>query len=226
LGTLTLTEFTTYIKFNFGNNDAWSTPTDYYTIWFNRAYNRLTTQDMLLGVKRRFYFPQLETSANADTVDGVAYIGVPADCLVIRDLYDTENYRRLASITPRTYLSYTDRADTTAEGEPTEWVRQAAYLYLHPTPDDAYTINVHYRQIPAALSSGASTTAIGAEWDDVLITLASYIGKMWTMDYEKAKMLKEEFKEQAEGIISLYGEEAKAREEFLHVDEVYRDRGY
>jgi len=191
-------------------------------VWFNRAYVRLTTQDKLLGVNKRFYFPQLETSTTADTADGTAYISVPTDCLIVRDLYDTENYRRLTNITPRTYIDYTDRADTGAEGAPTEWVRQGTYLYLHKTPDDAYTISIHYRKVPAILSSGSSVTLLGSEWDEPLITLACYIGKMWTMDYDKAKILRDEFKDQVAGIMTIYGEEEKARDEHIQVDENYR----
>lgn len=225
MGNLSLTELVEDIKFQFGENVAWSSPTDYYTRWFNTAYIRLTTQDRLLGLNKSFYFPQLETSSTVNTVDGTAYIAVPTDCLVVRDIHDTTNDRRLIGITPRTYVDSSGRTDTSSEGEPSNWVRQGTSLYLYPTPDAVYTMRIYYRKIPAILS-GTEVTAIGAEWDEPLITLATYIGKMWTMDYEKAKILKDEFREQAAGILTIYGEEAKAREEFLAVDDIYRDRSY
>jgi len=226
LGTLTYTELATYTKVQVGDNAAWSSPTDYYAIWVNRAYQRLTTQDKFWGLRQSFYFPQLETSSSADTVDGTAYVSVPSTALVIRDVYDTENYRLLNNITHHKYLGYLDRADTTAEGAPVEWVRSASYIYLHPTPDDAYTLTIHYRKIPTALSAGSDTTAIGPEWDEPIITLAAHIGKMWTMDYEHAKLLKEEFLEQVAGIITIYNSEARSRKEHIYLDETYRDRSY
>ena len=165
-------------------------------------------------------------SGTDTTADGIAYIDVPADCLVVRQLYDETNNYRLINIPHSEYVDYTDRANTSYEGDPTEWVRQGAYLYLHPTPDATYTIRIYYRKIPASLTEGASVTLLGAEWDEPLITLAAYTGKMWTMDYEKAKFLRDAFVEQASGIVTIYGDEDKAREQYIHPSEIYRDRGY
>ena len=226
MGLLTLDEFIENIKLNFGDNTAWATPTDFYTRWFNRAYVRLTTQDKFWGIRRSFYFPQLETSTTADTADGTAYISTPTDALIVRNLYDTTNNYFLNNISPRKYAEYTDRANTDMEGKPTEWVRQGGYLYLHSTPDDAYTIGIYYRMIPAVLETGAETTAIGAEWDEPLIALACAIGKQDTMDYEAAKIYREEFKDQVQGILTIYGQEEASRDERIHVHEAYRDRSY
>jgi len=226
MGTLTFGEMKTYVALQFGNNDAWSTPVDYYGVWVNRAYIRLTTQDTLFGLPGKLFFPKLEISATAVTVDGTATIAQPTRTLLIRDVYDRTNNRRLTNITPRTYIDYTDRADTSKEGQPTEWMRQNNLIYLYPTPDAVYTMNIWYRQIPAVLSSDSSTTVIGSEWDTSIVSFAAYIGKMWTMDYEKAEFIKEDLKDQVAGILTLYGEEAKARDEFLHLDPVYRDGRY
>lgn len=226
MGTLTYTEFQSYTKLQFGNNDAWYTPTNYYGIWVNLAYKRLSTQDRFWGIGRNFYFPQLETSGTDTTADGTAYIDVPTDCLVIRELYDTTNNLHLTNIPHSEYVAYTDRTDTNSEGKPTEWVRQGAYVYLHPTPGATYTIRIYYRKIPASLSAGSDVTVLGTEWDEPIITLAAHIGKQWTMDYDKAEILRKAFVEQASGIVTVYGDEEKARDQYLHVDETYRDRGY
>jgi len=226
MGTWTFTELQDYTKLQFGNNTGWETPTDYYAIWVNTAYKRLATQDRFWGLKRNFYFPQLETSTTANTIDGTAYVSVPADCLVVRQLYDTTNDYLLINIPHSQYVSYADRADTTAEGKPKEWVRQGTYLYLWPTPDSVYTIRIYYRKVPASLTLGADVTLLGTEWDEPIVTLAAYTGKMWTMDYEKAKYLRDAFVEQASGIMTIYGDEEKARETYIHPSEVYHERGY
>lgn len=226
MGTETLTTFLENVKLQLGNNTAFASPTDFYTRWINRAYIRLTTQDIFWGTRRRFYFPQLETSSTAATADGVVYVSVPTDCLVVRDIYDTTNNRKLTNIPHPTYVGYTDRSNTSAEGKSTEWVRQGTYLYLHPTPDAIYTLRIYYRKIPAILSLGADATVLGTEWDEPIITLAAYTGKIWTMDYDKAKILKQEFLDQTAGLVSLYGAEEKARLSYFHVDQAYLDRSY
>ena len=226
MGILTYGEFQDYVSLQFGKNTAWTSPTNYIGIWVNTAYRRLTTQDMFWAAQRRFYFPELETSTSSDTADGTPYVATPSNCLVVRDVYDTTNNVHLHNIPYRKYISYTDRSDTTAESAPTEWVRFGSYIHLHPTPDATYALSIYYRQIPTALSESTDKTVIGAEWDEPIITLASYIGKVWTMDYEKAKLLKGEFQEQVAGIVSLYGEEEKSRQEYLRIDEQYKNGGY
>ena len=226
-GSLTYTELQDYVSLQFGKNTAWETPTNYVGVWVNRAYHQLTTQNIFWATGgKRFHFPELETSSAVSTVDGTAYVAVPTDALFVRDLFDTTSKRYLRNIPYRRYIEYTDRADTTAEGEPTEWVRAGTSLYLHPTPDAVYSLTRYYRKVPTALSGGTDVTLIGSEWDLPIITLAAYIGKVLTMDYEKANFLKKEFAEQVAGIMSLSGEEEKSQENYLYVDETYRDRGY
>jgi hypothetical protein len=226
MSNLTFAELKAYTRFQFGNNTAFDSPTDYYLVWVNRAYIQLTTQDRFWGLRRNFYFPQLETSSTATTVDGTAYVSVPTDALIIRDVYDETNNVHLDKISHHEYVDYTDRATSTSEGKPTEWVRSGSYIYLHPTPDSAYTVRIYYRKIPTVLALNTDTTVIGAEWDMPIITLAAYHGKLWTNDYEKAKYLKQEFLDQAGGIITIYSQEEQARSEAFGLDLAYRTFGY
>jgi hypothetical protein len=230
MGTLTFGLMKEYVEFQFGNNTEFESvgdnATNYYGLWINRAYNHITTRDRFFGIRRDFYFPQLETSSTADTVDGTAYISVPSDCLIIREVYDTDNKRKLVNIPHKEYVGYTDRSDTTAEGKPTSWVRQGTYIYLHPTPDDAYTMRIYYRKIPSSLSSDAAVTEIGDEWDDIVVQLAVYYGRSWTGDYEGAKMAKEDVNDRIASLISIYGKEKQAMLKYYHLDEAYNNYGY
>jgi len=216
-----------YCRFQFGNNTAFesvgTSATNYYGLWVNRAYNHLTTQDRFLGVRRDFFFPQLETYSAPSTSDGVKYVETPSDALVIRQVYDSTNNRLLRNISQSEYLSYTDRSTTTAEGEPTEWVRNGAYINFHPTPDATYALEVHYRKIPAAMTSDSATTEIGDEWDDVIVQMAVYYGKLWTSDYEGAKVVAADVNDRIASLVSVYGKEERARHKYLHLDETYKD---
>jgi len=133
----------------------------YVDDWINAAYLTLTTQSRFWGLKRDFYFPELETSSSANTVDGTNYVAIPTDALVIRSVFDTTSTTKLRNMAQSKFLEYTDRADTTAESNPTEWIRQGAYIYLHPTPDAVYALTIHYRKRPALLT-GSAVTVIGA----------------------------------------------------------------
>uniref|UniRef100_A0A6M3KYM3 Uncharacterized protein n=1 Tax=viral metagenome TaxID=1070528 RepID=A0A6M3KYM3_9ZZZZ len=230
MGELTLSEMRERTKFQFGNNDEFdsvgSSATNFYNLWINTAYRQLTTYDYFWGKRRAFRFPQLDTSTTAATVDGTAYISVPSGTLVIQHVYDTTNDYYLTNIPYSEYVKYSDRSDTTAEGEPSYWTRSGTYVYLYPTPDDAYTMRVYYRAVPDDLSTDASTTTIGKEWDDIIVQLAVYTGKKYTGEFEAAKVLRGDIDDMISSMVSIYGQEEKSRVAYLHLDPMYRERGY
>lgn len=180
---------------------------NYYGIWVNSAYRQLCTQDFVLGLRKKLYFPQLFTSTTKTTTDGTAYVAAPSDVLYIVDVYDTTNNRNLENISLEKYLDYTDRTTAASEGEPNEWVRYGSYVYLHPTPDTTGdTLTIYYKKLVADLT-GTGTTAIGAEWDDAIVELATYKAFLFLSEYDKAKVCKEAFLEMAVGLASVYDNE-------------------
>jgi len=225
MGTVTFDNFKTYLKLRFGNDDNLDSGTNYYGKWINDAYNLLTTQQKFWGLRRRFRFPELETSASKTTSDGTYYVETPTDCLYVLQVYDETNDYLLRNIPLSKYLGYTDRSNTSVEGVPTEWIRSGANIYLHPTPDATYTLTVHYRKRVTALT-GTDATAIGPEWDDIILDIATYIGKMYMRQFEEAKLFKAEATEKIAGILSLYDQEEMARNEYWRIDENYIDPGY
>ena len=182
-----------------------------YETWINMAYIRLTTRDRFFAIKANFTFPQLEVLDSSQTTsDGVQYISVPSDCMVVRDLYDYTNKRYIEGISWREYLKYTDRFDTSAEDEATEWVRAGNYLYLHPTPDsNTDAIYVYYRKIPAVLT-GTSATVLDPAWDEPILQLALIIGKTWLKEYEEADQMKKEWLDNVSGMMGIYKQEELA----------------
>jgi len=220
--------FIKYVKFRMGQRTDLSSvdSEDFYGLWVNTAYKQLTSKNVIFGIKgfhKSFYFPELETNdSSQSTVDGQAYIDVPTDALVIREVEDTTNARLLSPINWGEYKEYADRADTSAESEPTEWVRRGTYIYLHSTPDDAYEMNIDYRQRITVEISSDSTTDIGNEWDLPIVQLATYIGLMWMEEFDKAQMVRDEFKETVADILGIYFQDELGRERNLGLNPAYR----
>lgn len=217
MGALGFDTFKELLKFRLGNNaaldSAGASSLNYYGIWINSAYRQLCSQDDILGLNKNLYFPQLMTSTTSTTVDGTAYIDVPSDCLYIEQVFDTTNGKLLDNISWKDYIEYTDRTTAASEGDPNEWVRHGSRIYLHPTPGTTGdTITVYYKRLVSDLT-GTQTTLIGAEWDDVIIELATYKAFMWTHeDAAKIKAAKENFVEMAAGLADIYNKEEENSE--------------
>jgi hypothetical protein len=61
-------------------------------------------------------------------------------------------------------------------------------------------------------------TAIGAEWDDVILEMAHYIGRIWSNEYDKAKVSRDLAKEMIAELITVYDDEEKDRRERVQPD--------
>ena len=184
---------------------------NFYEIWINYAYQDITKRNRFFGKTFHFYFPQLETiDTSQSTEDGVAYIDVPTGTLVVRQVWDKTNDRLLNHIGGQSYLLKNGRADTSSEGQPTLWVRSGNYIYLYPTPDDAYEMYVYYRKMITILSDTLATTDIGEEWDELILEFAAYKGHMWLKEYDDAEKCKAEFIDMATNLLGIYDSEELA----------------
>ncbi len=215
MGDKTFTLFQSDLTMSLGNRDDISA---YVGNWTNVAYLTLTTQGRFWGLKRDFYFPELETSESKNTSDGVNYIAIPTDALVVRSLFNTTSKIKLNNMALSKFLAYTDRADTSAEAAPNEWLRQGSSLYLHPTPDTVYAVAVHYRKRPAALAAAGATTVIGAEWDEPISLLATAQSWLRLRNYVEYKAIKEEFIQAVSGLMGLYFQEEADRRDYMRPD--------
>ena len=233
MGVYTFDNFRDYLKLRFGNADEFESPINYYGIWTNNAYRQLTTKDRLIlpdsggrGNVFKLKLPELETDTTKTTTDGQAYITTPTDALIVRHIFDETNDRKLKWIPWARYVKYTDRADTAAEGDPTEWHHRGANTYLHSTPDDSVTsLRVYYKKRYTALSAGTDVTLLGAEWDDVVLELAFIEGNRWLNRWDLAKAAQASLVEMVSGLITVYDTEEKDRDEFWRPDPAYNQRG-
>jgi len=230
MGSYQFSTFKAYLKLMMGQRKDVENvgSTNMYEVWINAAYKDIATKKTLLGTRAGFYFPQLETVDDSQsTTDGTAYVDVPSDCLTVRQIYDATNDRELSYIPPQTYFGYTDRSDTSAEGQPTEWTRHGTKIYLHPTPDDSYTLHIYYKMIPSELSNPTDTTVLDDAWDEPILYLAAYKACVWLPGKdEDAKKYKEAFLDQVAGLVGLYDSEEEARTGRFKPSIMYREGGY
>ncbi len=191
--------------------------------WINTAYLDLTTRNRFwdVPIPRFFDFPELKTSTTKTTTAGTAYVVTPTDALFIRHLWDSTNDRKLNKIRFHKYVDAGGRASSSARGKPTEWVREGANIYLLPTPDATYTIYVYYRKRPAALSDAADVTAIGAEWDEPILLLATAQSFLRLGEPDKSLLWQKEFISSLAGKIAIYAQEDKDLKDQMKPDLAY-----
>ena len=223
MGSYSYSDMKAYVKLRLGQRTDLEnvSGTNMYGVWVNSAYTKLATSSKLVATRKDMYFPQLETSSTASTVDAQAYVSVPTDALIVRTVFNTTDSAKLDNITWGKYIGYTDRTNTSSETAPTEWVRSGTYLYLHPTPDKAYSLTIYYKKLVTALT-GTGVTVLGAEWDDSIVSLATYIGLLYLGEFDKAKIVQAEFMENATSIANLYAIEETDRSETVYVNPLLR----
>ncbi len=225
MGAWGLDSFTEMLKHRLGLradlDSAGASSLNYYGIFINNTYRQLCTQDNIFGLKKKLYFPQLHTSTTATTTAGTAYVATPTDALYIRHLWDSTNDRKLNKIRFHKYVDAVGRANSSARGKPTEWVRDGANIYLLPTPDATYTIYVYYRKRPAALSDAGDVTLIGAEWDESILLLATAQSFLRLGEPDKSLLWQKEFISSLAGKIAIYAQEDKDLKDQMKPDLAY-----
>jgi hypothetical protein len=194
---------------------------DYHGVLVNQAYKQLTSAHRLPMVEKSFTFPQMHVvSPSMPTVDGQAYITAPSDTLRVRHVFDKTTPHKLDWMPVSWYVLQTDRADTTAEGAPQKWTRDGDRIYMWPTADAVYQMEVWYRRVATDLAA-SQVTLIGAEWDPAILALASYKGHIWLGEYDRAKPDKEEYIDIVTGLIGVYNREESDRNENMLADDQY-----
>jgi len=222
MGALAYDDLKAIVKLRLGSKTTWDdiSGVDYHGVLVNQAYKQLTSAHRLPILGKSFVFPQLHVSTTDVTVAGNGYIAVPDFTLRVRHVYDATSKNKLDWMPLSWYVSQTDRADSTSRGAPAKWNRDGNRIYLHPTPDAVYSLEVWYRRVVENLDTGQATL-IGAEWDDAIIALAAYKGHLWMGDYEKVKADKDEYIDIVTGLIGVYNKEEMDRNEHILPDPDY-----
>jgi len=216
MGTYGFDDFKIYLKARCNSRDDVESISgqNLYGLWVNEAYMDLTTRKQFFEVRVGLRFPELEavdTTTGVDTVAGTPYVAIPTGAVVIIDVYDYDSKRHLEWIPIREYFKKTDRYDSASRGAPTKWTRFGAYIYLHSTPDTAYTLIRAYRKIPTELT-GETATVIGTEWDPLILELATYKAYTWLQMFDQAKSIKDNVKDMLLGLAGIYDTEELGRD--------------
>ena len=69
------------------------------------------------------------------------------------------------------------------------------YLGLEPTPDDVYTLTIHYRRDFTPLSDDTDETELGDIEIDAALYYAAHLLKAIDEEYEAANFMKSQFEE-------------------------------
>ncbi len=188
---------------------------------------KICTENRFWGLRQNFDFPELYARDTSQaTTDGTAYISVPSTAIVVYTVFDDTNDVKLKNISRRQYWGYEDRDDTSSEDKPTEWVREGGYIYLYPTPDDEYELDVYYRKRPTLLSENSDVTALGAEWDEIILQTAVILAHMKLGEFDKADYKKKEWLESVSGLIGIYAQEELDRKDTRALNYGYSNRPY
>jgi hypothetical protein len=222
-------DFKTYLKIRMGRRtDIESVDgVNLYEIIINKAYKEVVTKNRFWELKHKFTFPELDTvDTSQSTTDGVNYLTTPTGYLIVTDVYDSSNDVWLDKFASwREFLRKTNRTDTDQEGTPSKWIRSGERIYLHMTPDDAYTTEIYYRKIPDDLT-GTDETVVNEIWDEPILELAANKLHRILGEYEKAKECKEAFIDIVEGIIGLESQEKEGARQFIRPNVVYKRNRY
>ena len=224
-GNWTFANFKSYVTLALGNRDGLTTN---LPIWINSAYLQLCSINKVVSYRRlkNLNFPELETEADATTIDGQTYISRPSNTLHIYTIWDMTNDQKLTYRSPSWYFDQTGRIDSNSEGKPKYWIPYGAKTYLHPTPDDAYTLKTFFRKKPSSLVNDGDTTVIGEEWDEAIFQLAVHKGYLHLRDFTTSEIWKKEFLETLERQVGMQDKETIDLKEYFKPDPGYLDFSY
>ncbi len=180
--------------------------------WVNQAVLELASKHRIFEVKLNFEFPSLLTYTSATDIDDGEYEqAIASDCLHVKYVWDATSDYLLEWKSFNNLLQIAGRADSDSEGPPKFWSRYGNSVWVSPTVDDSYSLVQFYRQRPATLTSASTSSGLGAEFDDLIIELATYKAFHYLRDEDGRKACVEEFRRLVIDMAGLYTEEEKAR---------------
>lgn len=104
------------------------------------------------------------------------------DVISVRSVVDVTNSVTVRRLAIENFL----RLDPTTTGPPERWARAGGLLYLWPTPDAVYSIEVGYNKEPTRLSAGTNTTVLPGAFDQAILLFAAKLGTLSDGDVEKS----------------------------------------
>lgn len=149
--------------------------------WLNEAQGR---------VARYMQVPDFEAPYSVFTTPQNPTFSLPADFVRLVSLNNLTTLRCLDPSTPQLLDAYPARS-----GEPLVFALDPAFdaVRLYPTPDQAYELRLRYFASPTAMSDTNPTSAIPADYTDLLVTYALSRAFRAEDDYEAANFFSGQF---------------------------------
>lgn len=226
-GLKTFSEFKDELLLNLGVHDS-DVYDSYKGGWINTAYLSFCARHQFYGLRlpRDFRFPELDTTSAKVTADGISYVQRPSDCLKIYTVFDETNTRKLTYMYLMDYVEKDDRSDTDNENEPEYWIPYGTKVNFYPTPDDAYEVTIYYRKKPTVLSADADTTAIGKEWDDLILQLATVQSLKRLKQYDELVHWQKDFVTNLREMMGIYDTQERDSEKVMEPHYMYLKRDW
>lgn len=148
-----------------GNPTTGQATDEFLNFWINLAYNEIAN---------KYRFKQNKPLYSFSTVAGTQAYDLPVDCQsLLRVRNTTVNYeRKLTKIGDRRVAEIVD-AETDAT--PTRYARYDNQLYLYPTPDQIYTMEIYYKASLADLAADDDVPVLPVNWHYGLILKAKML---------------------------------------------------
>lgn len=159
-----LSEIRTMLRRRVGNPTSGQATDSFLDQIINIAYR---------DVANRFRFHQSRLLFSFSTVVGTQSYDLPSDCRVLlRVRNTTQNYEgKLEKLGDRRVAEITDEE---TDGTPTQYARYNNKLYLYPTPDQIYTLEIYYKQELTDLAADADIPVIPTSWHYGIVLLARF----------------------------------------------------
>lgn len=173
-------------------------------------YVNLSYQDLL----DKFAFREKEVVATTSTAVGKRIYAMPDPYDALRQIDilepNTLQHRRIDPMSVDHYTSvFTE--EVSKRGFPTHYVRESCQFYLHPIPDNIYTLVVRYWGVLADLSDPTQTISVPSVWMEPIIYGAVYRAFLDLGDINRAEYFQNQ---QARMVNSIAPTQTKEEEDY------------
>lgn len=160
---------TTYLKID-PNAKVWDDNTlDYFV---NRWYSKVQSDF-------QYSIPECQTGTTVTTISGVVEYDKPSDLITVTGFFDwTYNLRR---ITKQATL-----ANRSTQTKPSNYYVYGSKIWLYPTPDSTYTLDLLYNKKLPKLTS-TEDSVLGDDMNDLVVLYACYLLFISVEKNEKAQ---------------------------------------
>lgn len=138
---------------------------------FTDAQLAMFTQQAEQKIYNSVQFPALRKNATGTTTNGNQYLQVPTDFLWSYSMAVIDGSDNFTYLLNKDVNFIREAYPTVAgSGKPKHYgYFDAANFILGPTPDAAYTIELHYGYYPESIVTAATTPWLGEEFDSALL---------------------------------------------------------